>query len=197
VNAAALARSAPALPAAADGSLVLLRVSGPDQLHQAAAFRKGIFRDRRRVTFDEVLEARRDRAGHLFLLLCDGRPAATARVLPRPSPWSALGELVPGLGALAVDSEVGRIAAVPSPEGVRYSLALLALGAAWLVEHTDLRRYAAYCHPKLLDLYRLAGAEVVGGPCAVPGRSDAHFVIAGRYEDAATLAPGWSSERSA
>ena len=166
----------------------LVHASSDGERRTAAAFRRTIFLERRRVTFDDVLEARRDRAGHVFLLLADGRPAATARVLPYPSRLSTLRELGPALGALEADSEVGRIAAVSSPEGLRYSLMLLALGAGWLLEHTDLRRYAAYCHPKLVDLYRLAGAEVVAGPCPVPGRADPHVIIAGHYEDAAALA---------
>jgi hypothetical protein len=179
-----LARALPTTSLAGE-SLSLLRASTDEELRAAAAFRQSIFLERRGVAFDELLEARRDRAGHVFLLLRDGRPVATARVLPYPTPLSILKELAPDLGSLEADSEVGRIAALPSPEGIPHSISLLALGAAWLVENTGLRRYVAHCHPRLLDLYRLAGAEVVGGPRPVPGRADPHLVIAGRYDDAA------------
>jgi hypothetical protein len=172
----------------AGGSLCLLRASSDDELRAAATFRQSIFLERRGVAFDELLEARRDRAGHVFLLLHDGRPVATARVLPHPSHLSTLKELAPDLGSLGADSQVGRIAALPSSDGIPHSISLLALGAAWLLENTGLRRYVAHCHPKLLDLYRLAGAEVVGGPCPVPGRTDPHLIITGRYDDAAAAA---------
>ncbi len=176
-----------ALPTAsrAGESLCLLQASSDEELRAAAAFRQSIFLERRGVAFDELLEARRDRAGHVFLLLRDGRPVATARVLPHPSHLSTLKDLAPYLGAFDADSEVGRIAALSSPEGIRHSVSLLALGAAWLLENTALRRYVAHCHPKLLDLYRLVGARVVAGPCPVPGRTDPHLIIAGRYDDAA------------
>jgi hypothetical protein len=175
----------------AGGSLRLVRATRDEELRAAAAFRQSIFLERRGVAFDELLEARRDRAGHVFLLFRDGRPVATARVLPYPTPLSILQELAPDLGSLGADSEVGRIAALPSPDGIPHSISLLALGAAWLIKHTQLRRYVAHCHPKLLDLYRLAGAEVVGTPRPVPGRADPHLVISGRYDDAAaSVRPG-------
>ena len=110
---------------------------------------------------------------------------------PIPPRCRSCKELAPELGSLEADSEVGRIAALPSPDGIPHSISLLALGAAWLIDNTRLRRYVAHCHPKLLDLYRLAGAEVVGGPRPVPGRADPHLVIAGRYDDAAaSVRPG-------
>jgi hypothetical protein len=187
VSAAALA--VPVSPLSG-GALQLIRASTNDELHAAAAFRRSIFFERRGVSFDEVLEARRDRAGHVLLLLAGGQPVATARILRYPTHLSTLHEMAPALDADA-DSEVGRIAALASPEGIRHSRALLALGAAWLIAHTDLRRYVAYCHPKLLALYRQAGAGVVGVPCPVPGRADPYLVIAGRYEDAAaSVRPG-------
>ena len=166
-------------------SLRLLRASTEHDLRVAASFRRDVFLERRGVMFDDLVEARRDRAGHVLLLLDADRPVATARVLPFPWRLSSLPELRIDLGRIGVDSEVGRIAAVRSSEGMRHSATLLALGAAWLLENTALRRYVAHCHPRLLGLYRMAGAEVVGAPCFVPGRAEAHQLIAGRYEDAA------------
>ena len=163
----------------------LLRASTEPDLRVAASFRRDVFLERRGVTFDDLLEARRDREGHVLLLLDGNRPVATARVLPFPSRLSALPGRRIDHDRIGVDSEVGRIAAVRSSEGMRHAATLLALGAAWLLEHTTLRRYVAHCHPRLLGLYRLAGAEVVGGPFTVPGRAEAHLLIAGRYENAA------------
>ena len=74
-----------------------------------------MFLERRQVVFDELLEARRDRAGHLLLVLEDGAPVATARVLPHPSPLSPVLDLAPVLARHGADSEVGRIATLTSP----------------------------------------------------------------------------------
>jgi hypothetical protein len=161
--------------------------SSGEERARAAAFRREIFLARRGVVFDEALEARRDREGHVFLLSDGGRPLATARVLPYPSRLSPVLELGQDLGGLAADAEVGRIAAVRSPGATRASVALLTLGAAWLLRNTARRRFLAYCHPKLVELYRLVGAEDLGVSCLVPGRDDAHRIVAGTFADAARL----------
>jgi hypothetical protein len=143
--------------------------------------------DRRGVSFDEALEARRDREGHVLLLRDAGAPVATARVLPHPSPLSPLTTLAPALAVHGADSEVGRIAAVASPQAVRFSLVLLTLGSIWLLRNTGLSRYVAYCHPRLLDFYRVVGAKDTGLSVAVPGRDEPHRIICGAYADAARL----------
>ena len=100
----------------ADG-LTFTCASSDLDIARAAAFRRRVFMDRRGVSFDDALEARRDRQGHVFLLRNDGALVATARVLPHPSPLSPLEALAlaPAIAASGVDSEVGRIAAVASP----------------------------------------------------------------------------------
>ena len=173
-------------PARTDG-LTFSCASSDLDIARAAAFRRRVFMDRRGVSFDEALEARRDRQGYVFLLRSDGAPVATARVLPYPSPLSPLAALAPALAGSGVDSEVGRIAAVASPQGIRFSLALLAMGSIWLRRNTGLSRYVAYCHPRLLDLYRMVGAEDTGLGVAVPGRDEPHRIICGGYADAARL----------
>ena len=117
-------------------SLRLLRASTEHDLRAAASFRRDLFLGRRGVMLDDLLEARRDREGHVLLLLDADRPVATARVLPFPSRLSSLPDLPIDLRQMGVDSEVGRVAAVRSPEGLRHSATLLALGAAWLLENT-------------------------------------------------------------
>jgi len=150
-----------------------------------ASFRRQLFLDRRSVAFDELLEARRDRDGHLFLLTEGTLPVATGRVLAYPSRLSPVLGLGQELGAAGADSEVGRIAAARSTGGIRASLILLTLGSIWLLRQSGHRRYVAYCHPKLLDLYRAVGAEDLGISCAVPGRSDEHRIVSGTYDQAA------------
>ncbi len=183
MSAAAFAQVCADAPA---GELTFSCASSDLELARAAAFRRRVFMDRRGVSFDEALEARRDREGHVLLLRDTGAPAATARVLPHPSPLAALA-LAPALAAHGADSEVGRIAAVASPQAARLSLVLLTLGSIWLLRNTGLVCYVAYCHPRLLDLYRTVGAEDTGLAVAVPGRDAPHRIICGSYADAARL----------
>ena len=171
------------------GRLTFSCASSDLELARAAAFRRSVFMERRGVSFDDALETRRDRQGHVFLLRDAGAPVATARVLRYPSPLSPVATLAlaPAVAGSGADSEVGRIAAVASPQAVRYSLVLLTLGSIWLLRHTGLARYVAYCHPRLLELYRAVGAEDTGLAVAVPGRDEPHRIICGEYADAARL----------
>ena len=119
------------------------------------------------------------------MLFDQSQIVASGRLLAYPSLFSALLGLTERLSG--VDSELGRIAAVRSADGRRASCLLLTLGASWVLEHTELRSYAAYCHPKLLDMYRAIGAQCTGQSCAVPGRADPHVIVIGRYADAARI----------
>jgi len=168
-------------------ALHFVRASSAEARARAAAFRREVFLDRRGVVFDERLDAERDLNGHVFLLSDGSTPLATARVLPFPSRLSPLLELGSGFGCEDADAEVGRIAAVRSPGAARASLALLTLGARWLLERSHHRNYIAYCHPKLVELYRLLGAADLGVSCIVPGRADAHRIVAGTFAAAARL----------
>ena len=153
------------------------------ELETAAALRRRIFLERRCVTFDEDLEARRDRQGHVFLLFDQQTPVAVGRVLchpPRPTATD-LSHIARSGGA---DSEVGRVCCLASRQTHAYPLLLLTLGARWLLEHTPLRRYVAYCHPKLVFTYRKFGA-VAGEELTIPGRADAYRLVSGEYRDAA------------
>jgi hypothetical protein len=164
----------------------LERADTSEQFQTAAALRKRVFRDRRNVSFDEALEARRDREGHLFLLSDRGTPLAVGRVLPYPSRLSPLVDLSLVAKRHGADSEIGRVACVADSEAPHAALLLLTLGSSWLLEHTRLSRYVGYCHPKLVELYRKLGA-VPGDAMVVPDRKDVHYIISGSYRDAATL----------
>lgn len=191
---ATTARANDVVPASVPSSgvdLRLVRASSAAELAQAAAFRREVFFDRRGVVFDEALEDQRDREGHVFLLNDGSTPLATARVLPYPSKVSPMIELGQGAGGHDADAEVGRIAAIRSPGAARASLLLLTLGSRWVLRNTLRRRYLAYCHPKLVDLYRLVGAEDLGVSCIVPGRGHAHRIVAGTFADAAHLGARW------
>src|SRR4051794_18364343 len=172
-------------PAALAG-IQLLRCSSAEELERAGIFRNHVFRSRRNVSFSEGLERRRDARGTVFLLLSGEQEVATARVQPFPSEISPVSDLAARFRDSGADTEVGRVAAVRSPDATRYSLLVLTLGAMWLLESTWHRRFVAYCHPKLLPLYQLVGVEVSGEPCEVPGRADLHHVIVGDYTDVAS-----------
>ena len=75
------------------GGLTFSCASSDVELARAAAFRRRVFMDRRGVSFDDALETRRDRQGHVFLLRDGGAPVATARVLRYPSPLSPVATL--------------------------------------------------------------------------------------------------------
>ena len=82
-------------------------------------------------------------------------------------------------------AEEAAVAAARSAGGLRASLIVLTLGSIWLMQNGRHERYVAYCHPQLVDLYRLVGAEDLGISWAVPGRGDAHRIVSGTYEEAA------------
>ncbi|WP_322748101.1 MULTISPECIES: hypothetical protein [unclassified Frankia] len=169
-----------------DGVL-LIRASSDSELQLARNFRNEVFRDRRSVVFSDGLEHHRDANSYVMLLLRDGAPVATARSQPYPSDSSDILGVSPNLPDWGSDSEVGRMAAARSPQSVRYSLMVLALGSMWLLEYTHHRRYIAYCLPKMLKIFRLIGAEDTGETCAVPGRPGRHSIILGRYDDCARI----------
>jgi len=164
----------------------LTRVSSAEQLEVATRLRERAFRERRGIHFDQSLEAGRDREGHVFTLLDRGTPIAVGRVLPYPSRLSPLVDLSRVAGAYGADSEIGRVACVASSDVPQSALLLLTLGSQWLLEHTRLRRYVAYCHPRLLRLYAKLGA-VPGQAIRVPERADPYCIISGTYQDAACL----------
>lgn len=164
----------------------LTRVGSAEQLVIAGQLRERAFRERRGIRFDEALEARRDREGHVFLLFDRETPIAVGRVLPYPSRLSPLVDLSRVAGACTADSEIGRVACVANRELPQSALLLLTLGSQWLLEHTRLRRYVGYCHPKLLGAYAKLGA-VPGQEIHVPDRAEPYRIISGTYQEAASL----------
>jgi hypothetical protein len=67
------------------------------------------------------------------------------------------------------------------------ALAVLTLGSIWIRANTRLERYAAICHPRLVETYRSVGAVDVGPAYDEPGRADPRRMVVGAYEDAARL----------
>jgi hypothetical protein len=166
--------------------LRLSKARSDAELRAAADFRREVFFERRGVVFDEEREARRDRQGHVLVLQEGTKIVASARVLRFPSPLSPLLGHSDALGVDA-DTEVGRVVAKRAPGSASYALALVALGARWVLDHRAGERYVAYCHPALVELYRLLGARDLGHECFVPGRSEPHRIVCGSVADAARL----------
>jgi hypothetical protein len=164
----------------------LLEARSEPERVRAAEFRRRVFFERRRIAFDEVLEARRDREGHVFLLFDEERLVATGRALPYPCRLSSVLATSGALGG-DDDTEIDRVAALPSPQAVSHALVLLTLAAGWLLEHTERRRYVAHCHPKLVELYRLLGAVDIGRAWLIAGRSESHRIVRGSVADAVRL----------
>jgi hypothetical protein len=175
--------------------LRLERAERPEQLAAARRLRNSVYR--RRLGLDlsgSDREAKRDRAGYVFLLLRSGRPVASGRAVPVRSPECELRELTHLPDELALDPcacEVGRIATSggTEPGGVPYRAALLCLGARWLTENTGLRRYVAYCRTPLVPLYQAVGAVDLEVRFRLPDRGDALYaVVAGDLATPAALA---------
>jgi hypothetical protein len=182
----------------------LVHARSEQEIAAAAEFRRRAFFDRRGVQLDEALEAQRDQEGHVFVLVEATAIVATGRILPFPSRLSPVLELkrdhYDDADDAATfpkgDSEIGRIAAVPSPSTASYALMMLTLGSVWLLRNTGFRRYLAFCHPKLVELYKLVGAEDTGRECLVPGRDKPYKIVGGTYFDAARLGVALLGETS-
>ena len=170
-----------AMPDDSAARFELVRASLPAQLSAAAALRQRVFQERYQLGFDEALEARRDRTGHVFLLYERGAAIAVGRVLPYPSPLSTLVDLSRVAGAHGADSEIGRVACLASSQTPRCAVRFLTLGSLWLLGHTRLRRYVGYCRPRLLGLYRALGA-VPQGEVRARRLNLANLVPSGRSE---------------
>jgi len=164
----------------------LLHADSRAELASAAELRERVYRERRQIGFDEALESRRDRAGHVFLLFHREALVATGRALPYPSRLSTLVDLSRHSASVGADSEIGRVACIACSEAPARALTLLTLGSLWLERHTRLRRYVAYCQPSLVRVYRRVGASA-GESVHVLGDLSARRVVSGSYDAAARL----------
>lgn len=155
----------------------------PGQFETARRLRNAVYRRRLGLDLDGIgREIQRDRAGHVFLLYRAELAVACGRSIPVRSPLCELrelGRLPPELADDPEVCEVGRIATTggTGPNGVPYGAALLCLGARWLVEHTRLRRYVAYCRTPLVAWYEAVGAVDLNIRFRLPGRGDAAYAL--------------------
>jgi len=183
--------------------LVLERATSADQFAAAAELRNEIYRRRLGLDLGSWRsEWERDRAGHVFVLSRSGTPVATGRALPTGSPQCELRELGQLPRQLADDTracEVSRIVTTRLDEEQRvpYSMVLLCMGARWLLEHTDLRRYVAYCRIPLVRLYQAVGAVDLETCFRIADRGDTVYtVVVGDLASPAELAEKFSGDRA-
>ncbi len=143
-------------------------------------------------------EDARDRAGHVFLLREHSVLVGTGRALRTDSPLCEIRELgrLPADLETATDTcEVSRIATRRCSDGLPASLLLLGMGAEWLLEHTDLRRYVAYARVSVLWLYQKVGAVDLGTRFRISDRGDSEYgVILGGLSDAAAAVDRFGAE---
>jgi hypothetical protein len=100
-----------------------------------------------------------DERGHLFGLLAHGEIVACARVLPLPDEGAGINQFDHGaIAARAAPTEVGRLA-VTRHRSPLLLLAMLGLGARWMVEHTRHERFIAFCDRRFVPAYERVGAE--------------------------------------
>ncbi|WP_405587137.1 N-acyl amino acid synthase FeeM domain-containing protein [Streptomyces sp. NBC_01190] len=140
-------------------------------------------------------EDARDCSGWVFLLRDDGRPVGTFRLTPVSSPlleMRDLGILPPWAEAEPALCEAARLAALPSTDGPRYMVVLLSAIANWMLAHTGMTDYIAYCRPLALRLFTEIGGRPVGSAFHIPERTaDTYRVIVGSMRD---VAVHWNPE---
>jgi hypothetical protein len=171
-------------------SLKLSAATTPEEIVAALAVREDMYSDylglSPRTWPDEDL---RDQDGHLFILRHEGEVVASGRVLPISSPHvelRAFRKLPPWAEQDPKMCEISRIAARPRSQGVPYGWIGLILGAEWLLQHTDIRRYIAYARAELVSLYRVVGAWETDMRFQIPERGPAVYsVVTGTIQQAA------------
>lgn len=134
-------------------------------------------------------EDARDRAGHVFLLREHAALVGTGRAIRTDSSLCeirALGQLPANLETATDACEVGRIATHRCADGFPASLLLLGMGATWLLQYTDLRRYVSYAKVSVLWLYQKVGAVDLGTRFRISDRGESEYgVLLGELRDAA------------
>jgi hypothetical protein len=153
------------------------------------AFRAETYLERSSLVIDDDRAV--DARGRLFGLSRHGTLVGCARVLSRPDPDAGIArfEHHPALRRHARVPEVGRLA-VARDGSPLLLLAILGLGARWMVEHTDERSFVAYCRPWLVKAYEQVGARDLGVELDDPATGRPYRLVLGRFDTAAEHALG-------
>lgn len=163
-----------------EAELEVAAVDSAEQLRAAQGLRSASYR--KALGLDPRLwrdEGARDEAAYVMAARDrdNGELLVCGRALPVTSGLSelaAFGRLPTPFRRPDV-CEISRVARSPSA-GRRDVLETLHRGARWLLEHTELRHYVAYCRSQYLPLYQLAGAvRLDPRPFALPGRRGGRY----------------------
>ena len=159
----------------------------PAELAAVRAMRHETYRVRSGIEVGDSLEL--DRRSYLFAARdADGTVAACVRVLPLPDPDAGIVALDHPLATRhGADSEVGRLA-VREGRSPLLLLALMGEAAGWLLEHTSLVGYAAYCNQRLVPLYEQVGARDLGVDARHSMNGRDYRIVAGRLDAVHELA---------
>jgi predicted GNAT family N-acyltransferase len=167
-------------------SLRLLHAEGSRDIAAVRRFRFLTYLHRSDMVVDDSVAV--DERSHLFALLAQDEIVACARVLPLPDDAAGINQFDhKAISAQAAPTEVGRLA-VSARRSPLLILALLGLGAHWMVEHTRHERFLAYCDRRLVPAYQRVGAEDLGIELPRPGRSRPYRFVTGRFDVAAEQA---------
>lgn len=102
-------------------------------------------------TWDE--DVRRDDVGYVFVARVRAQPVATVRIMPLQAGHSELAELGLLPASVAADAptlaEGGRLAArLHQAPGPRYGLLMQVWSSQWMLTHTPVRRWIAWCRAR-------------------------------------------------
>jgi hypothetical protein len=160
----------------------LICAESPEEFAAVRAMRHEAFRIRSGIEVADDLAL--DRRSFLFAARdADGCVAACTRVLLLPDPESGIAQLdhplATGHGAA---TEVGRLAVAPDRSPM-FLLAMMGLAAGWMLEHTPVVGYAAYCNHRLVPLYEQVGARDLGVDARHRTTGRDYRMVVGRYDD--------------
>jgi hypothetical protein len=161
-----------------------------EQFGKIRDFRHRLYCERGDVVVDDDIEL--DERSYLFGIESAHGMVACFRALPLPD--ARAGYLQFGV-ASAADCEVGRVA-VATDTTPRLVPLVIGLSTKWIAENTSHVTYVGYCAPRLMNLYRRAGAHQCGDTVYKPGSDVPYCLLEGRFDVTAKTCLLLASSRS-
>jgi hypothetical protein len=168
------------LPDDPAGEIRLIQAQTADELAAVRDFRVATYRSRSNLEIADGVDV--DERGFVFGLWAGGELRGCARALPLPDPEAGIAAVGhPAARQHGMECEVGRVA-VAAKASVRTFLALVGLGAHWMLSFTDLRTFVAYCAPRLARLYEHVGARDLGLEVSHARNQRTYRLVTGRFD---------------
>lgn len=164
-------------------SLIFGPASSDTEIAEARKIRDYIYQQRLGLVPTEWdKEDQRDVYGTVMIMRDCGQAVATVRLTPITSSYAEMHDLgiVPDQIMNADDvMEVSRLAAIPRDNNRSrpYSGLLLPAAARWCLDHTDAKRFIAYCRTSVLKLMVAMGSEPVGQPFNIRERTEETYHV--------------------